>query len=443
MCPPTLTWTPVLRDDDLERARGEIAELSGQLLSLEARGNPGLSRGEAGFALLWTYLGLSEHTPRALDLGRTHLERAVDSLEAQAMLPGLYAGFIGVAWVQSHIERHLYRDSEVDICEEVDDALLEILQQNPWRHDYDLIRGLVGFGVYLLERYPRGRSRHGLELVLDRLIETSCRATGGVTWHTPARLLEPRQRLEYPDGFTSLGVAHGVAGVFPVLAGMISNGIGGERARSLFDDAFEWLLAQRLPDRSPASFANFAGDFAGAQPSRLAWCYGDAGIAAALYAAAQSAGHDKMRTTANQVGLKAAVRDFRASGVMDTGLCHGSAGVAHIFNRLFHWTGDARFRDASRNWHMRTLDSKRPAGASAPYPMWDPTYEAGAGWRPEVGLLEGAGGVALAIQAATTDIEPQWDRFLLLSIPEPRPNPDSPKMQRRASGPASPPDAKW
>ena len=421
---PTPTWTPVLSDDDLERVRAEIADLSGPLVGLEARGDASLSRGAAGSALLWTYLGLSKHGPQPLDLGRTHLERAVDLLESQAMLPGLYAGFIGVAWVQSHTERRLYGDSGVDICEEIDEALLGLLQQSPWPDDYDLIRGLVGFGVYLLERYPRGRSRECLERVLDRLIETSRRDGRGITWHTPARLLLARQRLEFPDGFISLGVSHGVTGVFPVLAGMISRGIGGERARSLFDDAFEWLMAQRLPDGAPALFSNFAGDVARADPSRLAWCYGDAGMAGALYAAARSAGHDRMRDTAIEAGRRAALRSFQESGVRDAGLCHGSAGVAHVFNRLFHWTGDARFRDASRDWHMKTLDLKHPAGASTPYPMWDPAYEPGRGWRPELGLLEGAGGVALAMHAATTDIEPQWDRFLLLSIPDSQEIPD-------------------
>jgi hypothetical protein len=39
------------------------------------------------------------------------------------------------------------------------------------------------------------------------------------------------------------------------------------------------------------------------------------------------------------------------------------------------------------------------------------------GWRAEPGLLTGTAGVGLALLAATTPIEPAWDRALLVAIP--------------------------
>jgi hypothetical protein len=38
-------------------------------------------------------------------------------------------------------------------------------------------------------------------------------------------------------------------------------------------------------------------------------------------------------------------------------------------------------------------------------------------WVADPGILTGAAGVALALLAATTDIEPEWDRMMLVSIP--------------------------
>jgi hypothetical protein len=37
------------------------------------------------------------------------------------------------------------------------------------------------------------------------------------------------------------------------------------------------------------------------------------------------------------------------------------------------------------------------------------------GWRDDPCLLTGSAGTALALLAATTDVEPAWDRFLALS----------------------------
>src|SRR5712692_6145954 len=38
-------------------------------------------------------------------------------------------------------------------------------------------------------------------------------------------------------------------------------------------------------------------------------------------------------------------------------------------------------------------------------------------WEDDPGILTGAAGIALALLAATTSIEPEWDRMLLLSTP--------------------------
>ena len=37
-------------------------------------------------------------------------------------------------------------------------------------------------------------------------------------------------------------------------------------------------------------------------------------------------------------------------------------------------------------------------------------------WQPDASLLTGAPGVALALHAACTDVEPLWDRLLLCDL---------------------------
>jgi len=47
--------------------------------------------------------------------------------------------------------------------------------------------------------------------------------------------------------------------------------------------------------------------------------------------------------------------------------------------------------------------------------MPNPKRPNGKQWIAMPGILEGAAGIALALLAATTPIEPEWDRMLLLS----------------------------
>jgi hypothetical protein len=98
--------------------------------------------------------------------------------------------------------------------------------------------------------------------------------------------------------------------------------------------------------------------------------------------------------------------------VVDAGFCHGAAGVAHCFNRLFPMTGDEFLAEAAEFWLWQALAMYQPGAGFVGYTMWDGL---GRRWVPKEGLLEGTAGVALALLAASIAIDPAWDRTLLLS----------------------------
>jgi lantibiotic biosynthesis protein len=105
-----------------------------------------------------------------------------------------------------------------------------------------------------------------------------------------------------------------------------------------------------------------------------------------------------------------------ASGVRDAPLCHGATGVAHIFNRVYQAEGDAECREAAVRWFDRALAMRQPdawIGGFFAMTWRDPTGP----FVPEAtpAFLDGAIGVALSLLAALTDVEPAWDRLLLLS----------------------------
>ena len=114
--------------------------------------------------------------------------------------------------------------------------------------------------------------------------------------------------------------------------------------------------------------------------------------------------------------MGAANRPPDHTGVVDAGLCHGSAGLAHLFNRMYQMTAEPLLADAARFWVERTLELCSAAltrDASG-------TDAAQAAWKGP-GLLEGAAGIVLALEAACTTAEPIWDQMLLVSttgIPE-------------------------
>ena len=117
------------------------------------------------------------------------------------------------------------------------------------------------------------------------------------------------------------------------------------------------------------------------------------------------------------IGRRAAARPAEQSDVVDGGLCYGAAGVGHLFNRLFQATGERRFSAAARFWFERTLAMRHPNKGIAGFVAYQPRPNRPnePRWIAAPGILQGAAGIALALLAATTPLEPEWDRMLLLS----------------------------
>ena len=121
------------------------------------------------------------------------------------------------------------------------------------------------------------------------------------------------------------------------------------------------------------------------------------------------------------IARRAARRDPATSGITDACICHGSAGLAHIFNRLYQATRDELYADTARYWLERTLQFREPGKGAAGYLTWGMGKNESTELQPKLGLIQGIAGVGLAMVAALSDVEPSWDRVFQMDVP---PEPD-------------------
>lgn len=363
------------------------------------RGDDTLVSGDAGFALLYQELGDDAPRPAA-----AVAEAALEAIEkGRLRSPSFFDGFPGVIWAAERVI------GEFDTTD-VDDVLLTILSRPSWRGPYDLVGGLTGLGVYALDS-PR---RAAIASRIIQILESQAVLTDqGLSWFTPASFIHPRARPTRPDGVFDLGLAHGIAGVLALLARAVLSGVERERSRKLLAEAVPSLLAQRLLAGSGSHFPDQVIVGRPAMPSRLAWCYGDLAVAAALYTAGIACDEEQWVDIAEDVARDAATRPQEQSGVVDAPLCHGAAGVAYLLLRFHMATGDPSFAEASRRW-FRELTRMRETEAF----LTLRTDDEGNPKRETVdGLLEGKCGIALALLAATRSEPPRWDRLLLIDLP--------------------------
>jgi hypothetical protein len=426
-----VSWQILLEGAWKDRASESIQAIVDDLARRPEVGGASLAEGAAGLALLHGYLAqtpvgrISNPSvfPDGLEIHPTWLGqdqaavaadclgRATAAMADNPTSASLHSGLTGVGWAVGHLRGRVPGLDGEDDAAAIDEVLLDHLGRSPWAEDYDLIDGLVGFGVYALERLPRPAAVACLGRVIDRLAETAERRPEGVTWWTNPEWLPAPTRERFPRGYYNLGLAHGVPGVIALLASACAAGVAG--ARPLLEGAVSWLLAQQ----GPGGFAYWVGPGADPAPARLAWCYGDPGVATALLGAARSVGEPAWEFEALAIARRAARRPPEGAGVVDAGLCHGAAGLGHVFNRLFQATGEPWLAEAAHFWLTSVLALRRPGRGVGGYEAWR-LGDGGAGtWAADPGLLSGAAGVALALLAATSPVEPSWDRVLLLAVP--------------------------
>ncbi len=442
-------WLP-LADGDLAAAAWEAIAAIAVALAPGAAAPPQgatppdvtLATGDAGRALFFAYLAQHLDTVPATSASSaapdpampaaaaaaaavdpaaaamTLIERAVAGLAPGPAPAGLALGLPGVGWVAEHLRGRLY-EQEAAAYDEVDHVILAWLDRPVWQGGLDLLGGLTGLGTYAVERLPRPAAVRALTRAVEHLAAAADLTAEGAAWLTPAERLPPAAREAFPLGCFDLGVAHGAAGIVALLAAARAAGVAAGPAERLLDAAVRRLLAgqRRATAAAAGRFPHrLAPDGSAPEgPSRLAWCYGDLGIAAVLALAARAARRPDWLSAAADIALAAAARPAAASGVVDAGLCHGAAGVAHLFARLHVATGSAALADAARGWLRRALDLRSPGLGPGGFASWADTA-AGGTWCAEGGFLTGAAGVGLALLGAVSPVDPAWDRVLALSL---------------------------
>lgn len=388
--------------------------------------------------LIYGYLALADNDQVWLDRALEKLNAAVGEASILQHSLDLFGGICGLGWSVAHLCQLLapvpdlaqpgedgpFEVEDDDPTADVDELLIHHLQRAEWNGSYDLISGLVGFGTYFLERFPAGRSLQGIKLVVGHLQANSQSCKGGIAWHSRPGLLPDWQRERCPDGYYNLGVAHGIPGILHFLADVAAADLD-ERATALLVRGMEWLMAQKRPAGSVSWFSSWVAPGV-SRDSRLTWCYGDLGILAVLLQIVRRFPRKEWKDFTQGLLEHCLSWPAELAGINDAPLCHGAAGVAHIFNRIYQAEGDVRCREAAVVWFERALAMRIPGTGVGGFSLAtqpDPTGPLV--WEVSPAFLDGSMGIALALLSALAPIEPQWDRMLLLSSKAPAERPST------------------
>lgn len=388
----TKQWQPLAESPALQQRCREQVVMLWQLLQRKAPGlDASLLRG-SGTLVLLAAQGINN---KIKGFSEQQLVTCLNQTFANvATLSGdnsLFQGMAGIAWLQDHLGSNRDIDNNLTF----DQHLIALLKQQPWHGEYELFAGLVGIGIYGVERAERATGLEIVNLVLAQLDALARKAQGQMYWQTAKTALSFRPEFEFEQ--FDLGCAHGNGAVLGLLLRCAEHQALLAKVKPMITALTDWLVAQQNPPGIGSCFPSLAGL---GDKSVLGWCYGDLSLSLNLYRAGLVLNDNSLIDQAINVGLATTTREDTYGGIT---LCHGAFGHALIYQHWYSLSGLSEFKAKGQFW--------LELGLSALEQKLDKDLRLS---DMRSGLISGLSGIALALMAMSSQQSPKWTQLLLL-----------------------------
>ena len=378
-----------------------LARVVDRALTLPETNNLTLTGGLAGKLLLLNSLSSYSEIKLEEKLNSQVLDKVFATIPHQALDHSLASGIAGIGWALEETGVN----TEEDQCIEIDECLIELLSVDHWQGEYELLYGLVGVGVYALSRMGQLSGRKLCSLVVNHLQALAVESETQMFWRTPTGSVFIRDNVPQPQ--IDLGVAHGNLGVLGLLQKLVEVEFEVEQTRPMLTKVLNFYSTITKGHES-----YLPSHLGGEHKSLLGWCYGDLTSALLIIKSAKVLDSEAFYQFGIEVAQATLARKAEFEGLRDAALCHGAAGIALIYQRLFQETQIQAFNERRDYWCRKLLEQAEAepelTGLMAKHKQTAEPF-------PGEGLLSGYAGIALSILSIVSPDCIGWDEFLLLS----------------------------
>jgi len=404
-----MNWSKVYNKNDELKLINKINDIA-RCLKRNDKHEISLFGGKIGISLFFMYYAKYVDNQEPYDYAMELLLSVFDDINHNGYNFHTHAsGLAGIGTIVEILAQEDFINANTeDLLGSLDEYLYQLMIAELKKENYDFLHGATGLALYFYKREScKNRTKYLLNFG-DELEKISYKDENGIRWQSVL------SKEENTKGY-NLSLSHGLASIIAFLRKLYKAGIAKNKVSDLLNGSVKYLLSQQQDAlRRKSNFPNWVSNQEPSVASRLAWCYGDLGIGIALWLTGKNANNSKWQNKALEILLHTTQRkDLQENFVLDAGLCHGTAGIAHIYNRMYNYTQRDEFKQAALYWFDQTLKMAKFEDGLAGYKTWR-SIEYG-GWQNDYGLLTGIAGIGLALISAVSDIEPAWDECLLLS----------------------------
>jgi len=392
-------WKPIV---DVDRKQGVLQKVNeiANLLFMYSLNPPGLLKGKVGIALFMYHYWLWSHKEQYYEKALKLITASIDYCRNNELIDSFCNGAAGIGWGLTYFDEH--ESIEESVRALIDELFPHLYSQMAIKMKagkYDFLHEALGIALCCWKNEPNSPLLNGF---LEDLNNASLKTNDGIVWYSTLTEKDVSHQV------INLSLSHGLSSIVSFLCKILKT----EKVLPLLGETTRFIKNQ-LQDYTiyRSCFPSILSETVNYRNSRLAWCNGDLGIAYSLLRTSVILNNTGYRNMALDVLLNCCKRcDVKKEFVMDAGICHGAAGIAHIFNRVYQKTGNETFKEAALFWIDDCLKKSCFNDGLAGYKVWRKD-----GWITQTGLLEGIAGIGLCLLSFVMHEDPAWDECLLLS----------------------------
>jgi hypothetical protein len=320
------------------------------------------------------------------------------------------SGLAGPFWLLHHLNKHGFLELDIEHISS-DFILGAIAQSNYFITDsnFDFLHGSAGICNLLVEFANRDDVRKHLSFFVQRLFKSNVQTGKGFSlpffyYHT-----EPASK----PGVDAFSLAHGTCALQLILMKIHRAGIEQDKCEKMIFESMAFMLHHENAGGGGSLFPAYL-DGKSAH-SRVSWCYGDLNVAISLWQCGKYFNNESWKGKAIEILKYNTNRVSKElSGVLDVCLCHGAAGNAVMYMRMWDETKEPSFLKCAGEWYKMAEEMLEFSGDKNIHGVnvWQGKDEA---WQYRWDLLDGSAGVGLAFMNLTQKKPLPWDEFMLLS----------------------------
>lgn len=377
----------------------------------------GVLTGASGIAMFQFYYAQFSKKESCADLGVELIEHCIEKINAGYDKPTYCDGLTGFGWTLNHLKEKSFVDVDDELLSGLEDYLCSLMLSDINYGNYDFLHGAIGYGIYFLKRYKntvpkksKGQYKKYLLKLIGALEASSEKRNGRISWVSEINIQSGKKLKVY-----NFVLSHGITSIINFLSRLYVLDEFKLEVDSMLKGVVNFILNHANQNLNTLSiFPNYVCDTEKPEyKSRVAWCYGDLGIALSLWHAAHAMEDQNLKDFSLDVFERTAKRRTQQETlVVDACVCHGSFGNAQIFNYIYRQTKNETFKEAAEFWINDGLEKAIHPDGYANYKIW---YGYDQKWKNEFSVLEGISGIGLVIMSYLSEDLSDWDECLMIS----------------------------